>query len=266
MPTIQGAAVRRLSVLVTVASATVLCPAQAQGHDGGAGLAAGQTTRWLAPGSTPAPAAPLAARYRMTVHPPATAGASGKAAVQTWHFYRDATQVAVLKAHTEEIWQRDGQGRLGFQRVLHTDQRVIDYSAGELLTLGVQPAWADLSRFAGADELAALRQVSAQGQGIHRRVLLAGRVGHDVLRVHWLPALQLPALLERRGAHGLVSRLQLLQHVAVAPSDWPVPGARAASYLHLDAADFGDMAYDPAVRKAEAMDIKLGWRVAHGHD
>ncbi|WP_309624744.1 hypothetical protein [Methylibium sp.] len=41
---------------------------------------------------------------------------------------------------------------------------------------------------------------------------------------------------------------------------------RAADYLRIDAADFGDMEYDPIVRKAEAMDVKAGWRVAHRHE
>ncbi|GAP34226.1 hypothetical protein ISF6_4005 [Piscinibacter sakaiensis] len=43
-------------------------------------------------------------------------------------------------------------------------------------------------------------------------------------------------------------------------------GQRSADYLRLDAADFGDMDYDPVVRKAEALDIRLGWRTAHHHD
>ena len=45
-----------------------------------------------------------------------------------------------------------------------------------------------------------------------------------------------------------------------------MPGARSADYLRIDAADFGDMEYDPVVRKAEAIDIRAGWRSAHAHD
>jgi hypothetical protein len=41
---------------------------------------------------------------------------------------------------------------------------------------------------------------------------------------------------------------------------------KSAHYLHIDAADFGDMDYDPVVRKAEALDTRLGWRASHKHD
>jgi hypothetical protein len=48
--------------------------------------------------------------------------------------------------------------------------------------------------------------------------------------------------------------------------NWPGVGAKSAQYLHLDAADFGDMDYDPVVRKSEALDTRLGWRASHKHD
>jgi hypothetical protein len=57
--------------------------------------------------------------------------------------------------------------------------------------------------------------------------------------------------------------------VASAPTplpNWPEIGVKSAHYLHLDAADFGDMDYDPVVRKSEALDMRLGWRASHKHD
>jgi len=43
-------------------------------------------------------------------------------------------------------------------------------------------------------------------------------------------------------------------------------GDTSANYWHQDAADFGDMDYDPVVRKSEALDMRLGWRASHKHD
>lgn len=49
-----------------------------------------------------------------------------------------------------------------------------------------------------------------------------------------------------------------------------LPGTAAAlpdstNYERLDAADLGDMDYDAFARKAEAYDVKLGWRQVHEH-
>ena len=38
-----------------------------------------------------------------------------------------------------------------------------------------------------------------------------------------------------------------------------------AGYQRIDAADLGDMDQDPFARKAEAYDVKLGWRQAREH-
>ena len=83
-------------------------------------------------------------------------------------------------------------------------------------------------------------------------------------RAEWDDALDLPTrIVQRVNAHTQV-QFELLESAATAPSDWVAPGSRSADYLHIDAADFGDMAYDPAVRAAEALDVQAGWR-QHGH-
>ena len=43
-------------------------------------------------------------------------------------------------------------------------------------------------------------------------------------------------------------------------------GRQSADHLHVDSADFGDMAYDAFVRKAETFDVLAGWRKPHAHD
>ena len=54
-------------------------------------------------------------------------------------------------------------------------------------------------------------------------------------------------------------------HVSAPPS-WSVAGRQSADYLHVDSADFGDMACDAFVRKAETFDVLAGWRKPHAHD
>lgn len=229
---------------------------------GTAALAAPVTTETL--GLIPAAPA-LAARYAVTVTP-AAAGRAAAPRRSDWYFYRQADRIAVLKGAIDETWTRDAQGRIAFERTFHDHAKVTDYSPGELLTLGLQPDWAALATFIDARELAGLQVKARSSSGAGLRLRLEGGVGRDTLRVDWLPALQLPALVLRRSPAAGSTRIELVRQAATAPADWPQPGQRSAAYLHLDAADFGDMDHEPVVRLSEALDVRSGWRKPHAHD
>lgn len=215
----------------------------------------------LSLGDTPAP---LSARFRVKVS--MKSKPVRPTVQQVWFFHRDATQVALLKGSIDEVWHRDPQRIVSFERVFHEDQRAVDYSAGELATLNISTDWAALSSFVDPQVLKGLHVVSRQGTGGGERLVLAGGVGGDVYRIVWRPTLQLPERMLRTERDGRMTELVLDQHAATAPASWPTPGARSADYLRLDAADFGDMDYEAVVRKSEALDIRLGWRSAHRHD
>jgi hypothetical protein len=186
--------------------------------------------------------APLAARYRVSVIAGSDAsGSTGTSVVrqQEWVFWRQADTVAINKGSTEEIWQRDAHGRISLQRVLHPLRTVVDYSAGELAALGIEVNWSELRRFGSA----------------------AGTAG-----VEWDASLNLPVRFTQLINGRTLVRFDLLEAQTGAPAGWDLPGHRSGGYAHLDAADFGDMAYDPAVRVAESLDVQAGWRqAAHRH-
>lgn len=200
---------------------------------------------------------PLAARFSVSTTPSASS--------QTWYFFRDAQRIAVLKGDVDEVWHRDTQGRIRFERVFHPERQAVDYSPGELAALRVEVDWVALGSFIDPQELATLKPVSRNGQGPNSVQRLQGQHGGQTLRVDWLPALQLPALISRHTQAGH-TRITLMHHSTTAPATWPQPGQRSAHYLRFDAADFGDMPYEPVVRKSEAIDIRAGWRAAHNHD
>jgi len=210
--------------------------------------------------------APVAARYAVTIDRVSVDKGRAKPERHTWYFYRDAQRVALLKGSVDELWFRDAQQRISFERVFHDDQRVVDYSTGELATLGVSVDWTALSTFVDSAELTQLKIVSQHGLGPHARVRLRGQVGRERLTVDWLPALQLPQALTREVRGGPTVRMELQASSPTPPASWPQPHQKSASYLHLDAADFGDMGYEPVVRKSEALDSRLGWRGLHKHD
>lgn len=209
---------------------------------------------------------PVAARYVVTVVSPLSAKTHEKPKTHTWYFYREAQRIALLKGNVDEIWYRDGQQRISFERVFHEDERVVDYSTGELQTLRVIVNWAELSSFVHPDELRHLKLKSKHGAGNTTLLQLSGVVGQDRLAIDWLPELQLPKRITRQDKSGFKVRMDLVESAEPAHHAWPRPGAKSADYLHLDAADFGDMSYDPVVRKSEALDVRLGWRAAHAHE
>jgi hypothetical protein len=211
-------------------------------------------------------AAPIAARYMVTIERASTGKQRSKSQIHTWYFDRNAESVALLKGNVEEVWFRDAHDRISFERVFHDDARVVDYSTGELATLQVHADWAALSRFVDPAELAQLKLISKQGKGRDAKWHLRGRVGKEQLYVVWSPALELPQRLTRHVPG--VTRVSMLLVATARKSEpnWPVVGEKSANYLHLDAADFGDMDDDPVVRKSEALDTRLGWRASHKHD
>lgn len=213
-----------------------------------------------------AESAPVAARYAVTVDRPGAGLSRAKPQRLTWYFYRDAQRVALLKGSVDELWFRDAQQRISFERVFHDDERVVDYSTGELATLDVKVDWAALSHFVDPTELSQLKVVSRYGQGSQARVRLRGQLGRERVTVDWWPALQLPHRLVREAKGGTTVRFELQASAPTPPDSWPQPSVKSANYLHLDAADFGDMGYESVVRKSEALDLRLGWRALHKHD
>jgi hypothetical protein len=67
------------------------------------------------------------------------------------------------------------------------------------------------------------------------------------------------------GPLGVLS-LDLVEQRSAWPASWPaLDEDRIGNYERLDAADLGDMEYDAFARKAEALDLRAGWRSAHAH-
>ncbi len=63
-----------------------------------------------------------------------------------------------------------------------------------------------------------------------------------------------------------VLTLDLVEQAQAWHTSWPQRDRAAiGDYERLDAADLGDMAYDAFAHKAEALDLRAGWRSAHAH-
>lgn len=204
--------------------------------------------------TTPLP--DLAARFRVTLTP-----RTGRAQQQQWQLTRTATEIGWIKgASAEEVWRRDTSG-IRLERVFREDRHLIDYAAGELRTLEVAIDWRELGSLFAEQDLARLKRqggVARPGGPVHYQ----GRIGGERVDLQWDPVARLPARLARSGKSGQVLYERIAVHAAL-PADWPRAGAGAEDFQRLDASDFGDMEYNPVVRKAQARDERAGWRKAH---
>jgi hypothetical protein len=190
--------------------------------------------------------APLAAQYRAVWQ-----GAGRPARTETWTFYRDAQRIALLKPQEQEVWLRDRSG-VRLQRLFHADRTLVDYSAGELRTLRIEAEWSALATLFDERLLARLRRP----RGDH----WAGRLGDERLTLQWDPQRRLPVTLVRQGPHGTLTLTRLAVAAGMVPPHWPPPTPDRDDYDRLDAADFGDRADDPFVRRLLAREVRLGWR------
>lgn len=233
----------RGAVLAAAATATGLAAAQGGEPKTAAPASAAATQGWPA----------LAARYRVAVR---MRGQPEQ--VQTWQLERSADRIALVRGSVEDLWLRDGRGAIALQRVLRDDRTVIEYSPGELKTLEVDVDWNALATLFDPARLGS-GTPAARG-AVQRHV---GRIGDERIMLLWDATLQLPRQLVREGPRGRV-RYDLLATRADGAS-WPAAGAGIDDFRRLDAADFGDMEYDPVVRKAMAIDVRTGWRAAHEH-
>ncbi len=210
----------------------------------------------------PSPTAPVALpalRASWRVH---FEGRDGVARAQTWQLRRGVDRLVWSKGEAlDEVWTRSPSG-VALERVMHPQRHVIEYTPGELRTLGIAVEWRELGTLFAERDLRALTRVQDKRlpMGLVRyRGALAG----EQVDLVWDTRALLPVKLAHTGSNGRVR--YALEGVAMgAVADGPAD-VRAAGYTRIDAADFGDMEHDPVVRLAQVQDERRGWRRAHRH-
>ncbi len=200
---------------------------------------------------------PLAARYQETRRIPGAHEESSD-----WYFTRQDGQVETARGDYAEVWQRDGRGELTLTRVFHRDRKLIQFTPGELRTQGRQKDWSALNSIIDPRQLASLKQAGSVSVLGRPALRYAGKLGGERIEVLWLAKEALAAKFVRSGRDGSVS-LELKELRTSPDSRWPQASlARADQYAFLDAADLGDMEYDPFVQRVLGMESGHG---AHAH-
>lgn len=165
-----------------------------------------------------------------------------------WQLLRSTQQIEMwdVGADERQSWQRNPGGEIDYRHIFLQQKSSVDYTEGDLRSVGRYPQWRQLSAVINP---ALLQQLSARGpvQVLGRTATrYTGEVAGVEMEVWWLAELSLPALVRRVDARQEVSiRLLALQVGDAVQHEF----TDTTHYAHLDFADLGDMEADPLVQK-----------------
>lgn len=173
-----------------------------------------------------------------------------------WYISRTSSRIETANASTglNEIWEHSAPGQYLLTRIYNADQRIVEYTPGELKTRSVEPDWARLASVVPTQWLDKLQRSGERQMFGQTATHYRGRIGAESVNLWWLEQSCLPASLTRSGPQGRIA-MQLKELHGQAPTAWPmVSETKIASYGKIDASDFGDMESDPFVARIQKQD------------
>ncbi len=181
-------------------------------------------------------------------------------------FTRTDDKVILEYSDLTEVWKRSADGTCEFERIFNEDKRVVEYVSGQLRSLGVFPDWATLRVALDESALQQLQQARGAGNSSFGKVLSYHAKGRgQSISFDWSARHQLPVKLVRRYPDASATEMKLISVGTDAKSHSDAISARSESLLRIDAADIGDMEYDPFVKKVIRLDTSRGWLAGHAH-
>jgi hypothetical protein len=189
---------------------------------------------------------PIAARFDLKVNQTQT----------DWYLWREADSIETANAAVgqNDIWHRVRGNEYNYRRVFHNDQRVVDYTAGEIKTRHAEPDWSKLASVISPQLLQELKRGASKTLFGQKAVRYTGKIGGQSIDLWWLERSQIPASLQMVRTGQRMS-LALKELHGKAPASWPrATEEKIADYGVIDAADFGDMESDPFVARVMQQD------------
>lgn len=184
---------------------------------------------------------PLAARFDLSNNQTRT----------TWYLWRDsdAIETTDLATGQSNIWEKQGRDDYSYRRIFHRDQRIVEYTPGELRTHNILPDWSKLASVVSPQLLESLKRGPAKMEFGQKSVLYTGTLNGQTVSLWWLEKSRLPAHLRITGGQQRLE-LRLRELRTTAPNSWPrASDERISGYNKIDAADLGDMENDPFVAR-----------------
>lgn len=186
----------------------------------------------------------LAAEFETVVYQTQTDGIIQQSH-HRWRLWRDLGYIEThnLDDDSGEVWCKTETGEIGYQRLFHSQQQLIDYLPGDLKALQETPNWTALSSLLNPAMVEGLHG----GEAVEIADLPALRYQSldQTLQVWWLTQQQLPGLIDiRQPNQRILTRIQAVYALPQAP--WPY--RRARHYTSTDFADLGDRESDTFIQ------------------
>jgi hypothetical protein len=178
-----------------------------------------------------------------------------------WFFWRQGNRTETRDdvSHQGEIWERQQRGGYFYTHLFFDEKVALEFTPGDLAALNSAPSQPQFfSLIAPAvfgKELLLVGESKPNGISVES---YKGYLKGMSAEVDWLPALQLPARIEKTGKDG--NSLKLILESCGKPSEFKVQPAHLDSFRRLDFTDLGDMEDDSQVQRIEKL---LG--CAHHH-
>ncbi|WP_198264835.1 hypothetical protein [sulfur-oxidizing endosymbiont of Gigantopelta aegis] len=167
---------------------------------------------------------------------------------QQWQFWRSKNRVE--KSYQEaknmhkneiEIWEKNAQD-ISFSHVFLEQQRIIEYNAGDLRSLGQVPNWDRVQHLISPELLNQLTKTASLKVLGYEASQYSGQIQGVDLTVIWIDDLQLPAMI-RQIKSNMTYSVHLLAIYPQEKSPWK--RAEIEHFLTMDFADLGDNEADP---------------------
>lgn len=188
-----------------------------------------------------APLMPLAAHYALRAN-----------AIDTdWYLWREADRIetADRASGQNNLWERLNDHDFANLRVFNKEQRVVEYTPGEIRTRHAEPDWHKLASVISPQLLESLTRGPSKMMFGQQATRYSGQQADQQIELWWLEQAQLPAELTITGHRQRLDMTLKALH-AQGPADWPrASESRIAGYAKIDASDLGDMEYDPFVAR-----------------
>jgi hypothetical protein len=173
-----------------------------------------------------------------------------KAQEQTheWYLWRQPhlLETQAIKGETGERWELSKSGQISYLQIFHKENRIIEYTTGDLRALQSHPDWLKLACVIDPTFLKTKLRLHGSVKALGRQTQrYTGRVEGMEFEVLWLEKEKIPALVRRTVAE-YQETVQLKELYALGQSPWP--RKPISGYVHIDYADLGDKESDPFVR------------------
>ena len=166
-----------------------------------------------------------------------------QASKHQWQFIRSDNRVEkrTNKQGQIEVWKRD-KGEISYSHIFIKQKRMVEYTSGDLRSLGQYPQWDLVKYIIDPEMLNKLQKIGDTKVKGYTASKYKGQLKGVDYEITWINDLKLPAVIRqvRNGSENSVHLKELYTQ-----GEMPWKAIDTTNYLAMDYADLGDNEADP---------------------